>query len=99
MEGQIPSPSTTAMCSLPKCLAGNPSTRITPSAEGKASSALRMATWLATRIFSSAISSTEASPTAQIPISPPVSRRNTSSLFFGVSFLQSSNPETRVPAW
>ena len=75
IEGQIPSPSTTAMCSLPKCLAGRPSTRITPSAEGMASKARLIASWLATRILSSAISSTEASPNAQTPISPEVKRR------------------------
>jgi hypothetical protein len=75
MEGQIPSPSTTAKCSLPKCLAGSPSTRITPPAEGIASRARFIASWLATRIFNSAISSTEASPTAQTPISSEVKRR------------------------
>jgi len=75
MEGQIPSPSTTATCFLPKCLAGRPSTRITPSVEGMPSKARRIASWLATRIFSSAISSTEAAPTAQTPISPEVKRR------------------------
>jgi hypothetical protein len=97
MEGQIPSPSTTATCSLPKCLAGNPSTRTTPSAGFMPSNALFMATWLATRMLSSAISSTVASPTAQTPKPPPVSRRYTSSRFLGVSFLQSSKPGTRVP--
>jgi len=75
IEGQIPSPSTTATCSLPKCLEGNPSTRITPSAEGIPSKARRIASWLATKIFNSAISSTEASPTAQTPIPPEVNRR------------------------
>jgi len=40
-----------------------------------ASNALLIASWLATRIFSSAISSTEASPTAQTPISPEVKQR------------------------
>jgi hypothetical protein len=69
------SPSTTAKCSLPKCLAGKPSTRTVPPSAGKASKALRIATWLATRILSSLISSTEASPTAQTPIPPPVRRR------------------------
>jgi len=99
MEGQIPSPFTTATCSFPKCLAGRPSTRSTPSAGGRASQALRIATWLATRMFHSAISSTEASPRVQTPTPLSVRRRKTSSLFLGVSFLQSSSPRILVPLW
>jgi len=99
MEGQIPSPLTTAICSLFKCLAGRPSTRITPPAGGIASKALRIATWLATRMLKSAISSTEASPKAQTPTPPSVKRRKTSSLFLGVSFLQSSSPGILMPLW
>jgi len=75
IEGQIRSPPTTGTCTLPKCLAARPSTRITPSAGGKASNARLIASWLATKIFSSVISSTEASPTAQTPRSPAVKRR------------------------
>ena len=75
MDGQIPSPPTTATWSRPRCLAGNPSTRIASSRGGKASKALRIAIWLATKILSSLISSTEASPTAQTPIFPPVRSR------------------------
>jgi len=97
IEGQIPSPATTATCFLPKCLAGNPSTKITPSVGGKASKARLMASWLATRILSSAISPTEASPTAQTPPAPSVKRRKTSSLFLGLRFLLSLSPGTRVP--
>ncbi len=97
IEGQMPSPPTTATCSLRKCLAGKPSTRTTPENSPKACKARPIAIWLATRILCLSISSNEASPTPHFPVFPSVSRSKSSSLLFGVIFLESSKPSISVP--
>ena len=97
IEGQMPSPPTTATCSLRKCLAGKPSTRTTPENSPKACKARPIAIWLATRILCLSISSNEASPTPHFPVFPSVSRSKSSSLLFRVIFLESSKPSISVP--
>lgn len=97
IEGQIPSPPTTATCSLRKCLAGKPSTSTTPENSPRACKARPIAIWLATKILCFSISSNEASPTPHLPVFPFVSRSKSSSLLFGVIFLESSKPSISVP--
>lgn len=99
IEGQRPSPPTTATCSLPRCFAGNPSTNTTLSLSAKASKARAMAIWLATKILFFSISSKEASPTPHLPVFPFVRSSKSASLLMRVSFFESSNPGISISLW